>query len=118
MRTICLPLTGLARPRQLEVALADSPLARMRGLLGRPPLQGGQALMLRPCNLIHTVGMGYAIDVVFLRRDGLVLQVAPHVRPLRVRGHWRAHSVLELAAGEAERCGILPGMVLPLEARR
>jgi uncharacterized membrane protein (UPF0127 family) len=118
MQTISLQLTGAPHAQQLDVALAGTPFARMRGLLGRPPLRRGQALMLRPCNLIHTVGMGYAIDVVFLRRDGLVLHVAPDVPPLRMRGHWRAHSVLELAAGEAARCAIRPGMVLPLEALR
>jgi len=74
--------------------------------------------MLRPCNLIHTVGMRYPIDVVFLRRDGQVLSVAAEVPPLRMRGCWRAHAVLELAAGEAARCAIRPGMMLPLEALR
>ena len=98
----------------LDVVVADTPLARMRGLLARPPLQAGQGMLIRPCNMIHTIGMGYPIDVVFLRRDGTVLKVAPAVPPLRMRSHWRAHSVLELAAGEADRCAIVPGMQLPL----
>lgn len=103
--------------QRLQVMLATTPLARMRGLLARPPLERGQALYISPCNMVHTVGMGYPIDVVFLRRDGLVLKVAPRVAPRRMRGHLRAASVLELAAGEAARCGIAPGVVIPVEAR-
>jgi uncharacterized membrane protein (UPF0127 family) len=98
----------------IDVAVADTPLARMRGLLARPPLREGEGMLIRPCNMVHTVGMGYPIDVVFLRRDGTVLKVAPAVPPLRMRGHWRAHCVLELAAGEAHRCAIVPGMTLPI----
>ncbi|MRW90362.1 DUF192 domain-containing protein [Duganella sp. FT80W] len=100
----------------IDVMVAASAPARMRGLLARPPLQAGQGMLIRPCNLIHTIGMAYAIDVVFLRRDGLVLKVASAVPPLRFRGHWRAHCVLELAAGEAARCAIVPGITLPIGA--
>lgn len=114
LRTIPIEFDAAASRRKLEVMLATTPLARMRGLLARPPLRGGQALFISPCNMIHTVGMGYAIDVVFLRRDGLVLKVAPGVPPRRMRGHLRAASVLELAAGEAARCGIVPGVVIPM----
>lgn len=102
------------RQHALDVMVADSPLARMRGLLARPPLRSGQAMLIKPCNMIHTVGMGYPIDVVFLHRDGTVLRVAAGVPPLRMRGHWRAHCVLELAAGEADRCAIAAGLVLPI----
>ena len=102
------------RQHAIEVAVADTMLARMRGLLARPPLRTGEGMLIRPCNMVHTVGMGYPIDVVFLRRDGTVLKVAHDVPPLRMRGHWRAHCVLELQAGEARRCAIVPGMTLPL----
>jgi uncharacterized membrane protein (UPF0127 family) len=60
--------------------------------------------------------MRYPIDVVFLRRDGLVLKVAAAVAPRRMRVHWRAHCVLELASGEAARCAIAPGLTLPIGA--
>lgn len=103
-----------AGARALDVQVAATALARMRGLLGRPPLGPGQGMLIRPCNMVHTVGMGYAIDVVFLRRDGLVLKVASALAPRRASGHWRAHCVLELAAGEAARHAIAPGLVLPL----
>lgn len=71
-------------------------------------------MLLRACNMIHTVGMGYAIDVVFLRRDGLVLKVKRALAPWRASAHPRAHCVLELAAGQARRRGIVRGMALPI----
>lgn len=103
-----------ARRQAIEVTVADTPLARMRGLLARPPLRAGEGMLIKPCNMIHTLGMGYPIDVVFLARDGTVLDVAPAVPPRRMRVHLRAHSVLELAAGEALRCAIVPGLTLPI----
>lgn len=102
------------RRHAIEVTVAATPLARMRGLLARPPLRRGEGMLIRPCNMIHTIGMGYPIDVIFLGRDGTVLAVAPAVPPRRMRAHLRAHSVLELAAGEAARCAIAPGLALPV----
>lgn len=114
LTTIPIEFEAAAAVRRLDVMMATTALARMRGLLARPPLRAGQAMFISPCNLIHTLGMAYAIDVVFVRRDGLVLKVARDVGPRRMRGHWAAASVLELAAGEAERCAIAPGVRLPL----
>lgn len=116
LKTIHIEFEAASRPRRLDVMLATTALTRMRGLLARPPLRGGEGMFISPCNMIHTLGMGYAIDVVFLRRDGLVLKVASDVGPRRMRGHWGAAAVLELAAGEAARCAIAPGVRLPLGA--
>lgn len=104
--------------RVLTVMLAASAPERMRGLLGRPPLQAGQGMLLLSCWLIHTFGMGYPIDLVYLRRDGTVLKVTAALAPRRMSGCWGAHCVLELAAGEAARCGIAAGVQLPLAALR
>lgn len=117
MMILPLRFESASRSHAIDVMVAATALARMRGLLARPPLRRGQGMLIKPCNMIHTVGMGYPIDVVFLRRDGLVLKVAHQVMPRRLRGHWRAHCVLELAAGEAWRCAIAPGLVLPIGAQ-
>lgn len=98
----------------LEVEVAASMTARLRGLLRRPPLASHQGLLLSPCNMVHTAGMGYPLDLVFLRHDGRVLRVLSHVRPNRVRQCWRAWYTLELRAGTAARCGIAAGMDLPV----
>jgi uncharacterized membrane protein (UPF0127 family) len=113
MRQISLAFNGQLGPQQLVLLVAESAIERMRGLLARQALGRGEAMLLPSCRLIHTVGMAYPIDVVFLRRDGMVLKVAKAVVPGRASGHWRAHSVLELAAGEADRHGIACGVSLP-----
>jgi uncharacterized membrane protein (UPF0127 family) len=85
----------------LRVERALGFVGRMLGLLGGPMLQPGQALHLSPCKAVHTVGMRYPIDVVFLDRNGAVLKVVPHLQPWRAAACWRAHGVLELSAGQA-----------------
>jgi uncharacterized membrane protein (UPF0127 family) len=74
-------------------------LERMRGLLGRPPLLAGEGLWIESCNLIHTVGMSYPIDLVFLNAQGCVLKSMSNVPPLRCYGAFGAKSTVELLAG-------------------
>jgi len=91
---------------------AASPWQRMRGLLGRPPLQAGQALLITPCSSVHTVGMRYPLDVVFLDADDRVVKLCRAVAPLRAAAAWGARHAVELAAGEIDRLGLLPGQRL------
>lgn len=93
-----------------EVAVADSWLRRLRGLLGRPPLKGGEGLLLLQCDSVHTVGMGYPIDVAFLDAEGRVVRSIPALAPWRVGvGGSEAVHTLELAAGRLEETGTVPG---------
>ena len=115
MHTNGLGISGIELSQRLEVWVANGMLSRLRGLLGRPPLKAHQAMLLRRCNLVHTFGMRYPLDLVFMRRDGRVLKVVNALSPSRICGHWRAHCVLELAPGAALLSGIEPGMRLPLE---
>lgn len=78
---------------------------RLRGWLGQAQPGPGDALWIVPCRAIHTVGMLWPIDAVFVDRWGRVLHVAPALRPGRVACCWRAWSVIELAPGEAARLG-------------
>ncbi len=83
--------------------------SRLRGLLGRPRLQDDEGLLLSPCNQIHTLGMRYALDVVFLDKAGTVLKCVENLRPFRVAGALRARHALELAPGTIARHGIEQG---------
>lgn len=87
---------------------------RMQGLLAHPPLQQGQGLWIEPCNSVHTCFMRYPIDVVFLDRQGRVVQIDAHVRPWGMRTRWRARAALELVAGYADRLGIAVGARLEM----
>ena len=95
--------------------LAETPLTRLKGLLGRRGLEQGEGLLLRPAASIHTFFMRFAIDVVFLDAERRVLRVVPDVRPWRTAAVRKARAVLELAAGEAARVGMKPGTLLRLE---
>ncbi len=79
--------------------VARSPLARLRGLIGR---SGEVALLLPRCRSVHTFFMRFALDLVWLDREGSVVRVDRGVRPWRVRWCRTAWSVLECAAGSAD----------------
>jgi uncharacterized membrane protein (UPF0127 family) len=97
--------------------VADSMWSRMKGLLGRNSLASGEGMAIRPAPSIHTFFMRFPIDAVFLSRNGDVLKVSPNVKPWRARLCSRAHTVLELADGEAKRHGIARGQRLMLERK-
>ena len=96
-------------------SVAESPLTRMKGLLGRNELPAGEGIWLRPCGSVHTAFMRFAIDVVFLDRSLTVVKVAHELRPWRMAGARKANAALELPAGTAAALGLGPGDVLELE---
>jgi uncharacterized protein len=92
----------------LQLAVADTLPARLKGLLGRSELPAGAGLWIKPCNSIHTFGMKFPIDALFLDREKRVVGVAETLRPNRIsRIYPGASSVIELPAGTiaaAESC--------------
>ena len=92
--------------------LAETPLARLRGLLGRTGLPSGEGLLLRPAGSIHTAFMRFTIDAVFLDAADRVVKVASDLRPWRTAACRGARSVLELPEGEAQKRGLRPGVLL------
>ena len=99
-----------------RVTLADSPVTRMRGLLGRDGLERGEGLLLRPASSIHTFFMRFPIDAVFLDRELAVVGIEDSVAPWRAASQRGAKAVLELRAGESSRRGIAVGDRLTLAA--
>jgi uncharacterized membrane protein (UPF0127 family) len=87
--------------------LAESPVARARGLLGRSHLDPGEGMLFRPAGSIHMFFMRFAIDVVFCDRDLVVLDVVRGLRPWRTASRRGAKVVVELAEGAA--AGVGPG---------
>jgi uncharacterized membrane protein (UPF0127 family) len=89
----------------LEVA--DSHLARLRGLLGRDGIDG--ALLLRHTRSVHTLGMRFPIDVAYCDAN-LVVRSITTMRPWRIGlPRPRARCVLEASAGAFERWRLRPG---------
>ncbi len=91
--------------------------SRRRGLLGRDALASDEALIIAPCQAVHTFGMRFPIDILFTKRDGTIVKVREHVQPCRVSGAWSAFAVIELAAGIAARAAVRPGDRLELARR-
>jgi uncharacterized membrane protein (UPF0127 family) len=89
-----------------SVVIADRPVTRMRGLLGKSGLSAGEGLLLTPAPSIHTAFMRFAIDAVLLDYELRVIKLEAHLGPWRTAGARRARAVLELADGEIERVGL------------
>lgn len=79
--------------------------ARRRGLLGRDGMPDDEALIIAPCNGVHTFFMRFAIDALFVAKDGRVVKACRGVRPWRIALAWRAFAVIEGAPGLVERSG-------------
>jgi uncharacterized protein len=94
--------------------VAARPLRRMRGLLGRRRLPEGEGILLTPAASVHTFFMRFPIDVVFLDRQHVVVDVAIAVRPWRAVGRRGAYAVIELPAGESARRNLRAGEQLVL----
>jgi uncharacterized membrane protein (UPF0127 family) len=83
-----------------QIGVADSSLRRLVGLLGKSSLAPGRGLFIVPSQAIHTFGMAFPIDVIFVDKKRRVLGVREAVVPFRItRVFWKAFGVLELPVG-------------------
>ena len=64
--------------------LADTFWLRLRGLLGASPLQKGEGLVLAGEKSIHTLFMGFAIDVVYVDKQFKVIRTTSNMVPYRL----------------------------------
>jgi len=69
-------------------------------------MEPGEALVLPRCRQIHTFGMKFPIDVLFLDKSGKVVRAVRDMKPGRLTA-WvlRARTTVELPAGTLERTG-------------
>jgi uncharacterized membrane protein (UPF0127 family) len=85
---------------------------RMRGLLWRPPLLAGEALIIDRCGSVHTCGMKYPLDLAFLDRQWVIRKLECDVRSWRMAWCIAAAITLELPAGSIDRLKLETGMQL------
>jgi len=98
--TVCVHNTTRGSCLGKQINIADSSLRRLVGLLGKQSLAAGCGLFIVPSQAIHTVGMAFPIDVIFVDRNNSVVGIREAVRPFRLtRVFWKAHGVLELPTG-------------------
>lgn len=98
-----------------EVRLAQTFFQRMRGLLGSAPLEDDSGLWIPHCQGVHTFGMSYTIDAVYLDQTGEVIHLESRLVPNKFGPvRWKADVVLELPAGKIKTAGLQIGDVLHL----
>jgi hypothetical protein len=90
-------------PGRLTLFVTGNRRSRMLGLARLDDLPSGHALLFERCRSIHTNGMRFALDLVWLDARGAVVRVDRDVAPRRLRTCLRARAVVETRAGEGER---------------
>jgi len=98
-----------------QAAVARTSAARRIGLLRHSSLPRGSGLWIVPCEGIHTFGMKFPIDVVFLDRKLKVLKTVHNLKPWRISLCLAAYSVLELPAGTLKATATTRGDQLEFE---
>jgi len=92
-----------------SVEIAESGASRSKGLLGRKGLAPGEGLWIVPCEAVHTFGMLFSIDLVYLDRKYRIRKIRTNVGPWRLSACLSAHSVIELAGGALQPQDAQPG---------
>lgn len=95
--------------------VANNFILRLKGLLGTSRLPSGEALVIRPCNSIHTVGMKYAIDVLFLDKRDIIVKIINVMPAGRFSLCSGSSYVVELPAGTIESSGTVVGDKISLK---
>ena len=96
-----------------DVFFADSPFKRLKGLLSRKFLPDGQALIIKPCNCVHTLFMRFPIDVLFVGKDNQVVKVLTQLTPFRFsKLYWKACMVVELPCKKSKSTQTQDGDIL------
>lgn len=98
-----------------RIASAKASATRREGLLKRTGLEDGEGLWISPCEAVHCFFMKFTIDVVFINKKRQVVKLAPSLRPWRLAGSLRAHSVVELPEGKIVASGTQVGDQLEFE---
>jgi len=98
-----------------KAEVADTSAKRRTGLLKHSRLEPGEGLWIAPCEAVHSFGMKFAIDVVYLDRKKRVRKIRKEMVPRRLSACLSAHSVLELPVGMIESSRTEPGDQLEFE---
>lgn len=100
-----------------DADIADTSQKRRTGLLKHTHLAAGEGLWIVPCEAVHTFGMQFPIDVLYLSKKRKVLKIRDNMKKSRMSMCLWAHSVLELPAGRAAETGTVVGDQLEIIKR-
>jgi uncharacterized protein len=113
MRTVTVNL-GADSHLVAKARVASSIWSRFWGLMGQRSLPQGEAMIIDPCNSVHTMFMRFSIDVAFVDKDGRVIKIAEGLKPFRAAVGKGSRWVLEMPSGAAGRAGLVVGDLLVL----
>src|SRR3954454_4890851 len=89
----------MAVSRDLRLVVADGPVARLAGLAGMRAMPPRTGLLIPRCRSVHTLGMRFALDLIWLDGDGCVVDVGACVRPRRIVSRRHARAVVRVPSG-------------------
>jgi len=93
-----------------KVTIADTFLSRLIGLLNKKELPDNTGLWIIPCNSIHTFGLKFNIDVIFLNKDNVIVYLIENMDKNKMSPIiFPAHSVLEVVPGSIKDSGTATG---------
>jgi uncharacterized membrane protein (UPF0127 family) len=78
---------------------------RLKGLLFTDSLLCGQGIVIKPCSSIHTIGMSYYIDILFVNAEDIIVKSVVAMKPYRMARCTDSIFVIELPAGTVQRTG-------------
>lgn len=83
-----------------RVAIADTFLMRLKGLLGKSELNEDEGLIIQPCNSIHTFFMKFNLDIAFVDENYMILEIYRNLSPNKFsKIHKDSKFVIEARAG-------------------
>lgn len=96
------------KQHRYKVFLAYSFLHRARGLLFRKKLTMNECILISPCTSIHTIGMSYSLDIVFLDACGIILEIHENIKPFQciTCTHKSARTTVEFVGGSLSCIGL------------
>ena len=99
-----------------NVFIAGNMLERIKGLLGKKEFLPGEALILEPCNSVHTFFMRFPIDLLFVDRNYRIVKSLPGFAPNKVSWiYWKSRLVIELPSGTLKQAQTLDSDQLQLD---
>ena len=94
----------------LHIEAADTFIRRFTGLMGRKNLPTGYGLLLSHCSSIHMCFMRFAIDAIYLDKNYKIIKIVRNLHPwIGISCCVKAHAVIEINAGTADKYGCFIG---------
>lgn len=106
---------GTSSKLKLRIKMADTYFSRLIGLIGKKQMDKNEGLLLKKCKSIHTIGMRYNLDLVFMDKTGKVLKCVEGIKPFRAASAKGAYYALELNQGVIQIQGIKVNEQLKLQ---